>query len=203
MIRRSFIKICGDLSVDFANTAARHGDPPGTLHSWEDLVDFLELRSAVGRDEGAALRAMGEQDARACAAAFERSLELRATVRSMLEAMAARRPLRAGWVAAVNQALAWGSGAGRLVRRGHDWRLAFAPAVDEPLRALAPVARSIADLAAQGRGVLIRRCANPACLLYFRDTSRTRRRRWCSMAVCGNRMKVATHARRHGRGRRA
>jgi predicted RNA-binding Zn ribbon-like protein len=202
-IRRSFIKIGSDLAVDFANTAAGEGSGAGALRSWGDLVDFLELRRAVSRDEGAALRAMGEEDARACAGAFERSLELRATVRSVLEAMTARRPLQAGWVAAVNQALTWGSGADRLVRQGHDWQLAFAPALGEPLRALAPIARSIADLAAQGRGVLIRKCANPACLLYFRDTSRTRRRRWCSMAVCGNRMKVATHTRRHGRPRRA
>ena len=51
----------------------------------------------------------------------------------------------------------------------------------------------------RGRGTDIRRCANPRCHLYFRDPSRTRRRRWCSMAVCGNRMKVAAHLRRHGR----
>jgi predicted RNA-binding Zn ribbon-like protein len=73
----------------------------------------------------------------------------------------------------------------------------------EPLRALAPIARSIADLIAQGGGVRIRKCANPRCVLYFRDTSRTGRRRWCSMAVCGNRMKVAAHIRRHGRYRQA
>lgn len=208
MIRRSFIKIGGDLAIDFANTAAPEGDRPegdrqDSLGSWRDLVDFLELRGAVSRDEGLGLRAMGERDAHACAAAFERALELRSTVRAMLEALAARRPLQAGWVAAVNQALGWGTGASRLVRQGRGWRLAFASTLGEPLRALAPIARSVADLAAQGRAVAVRKCANPRCILYFRDTSRTRRRRWCSMAVCGNRMKVAAHTRRHGRRRSA
>jgi predicted RNA-binding Zn ribbon-like protein len=199
MIRRSFIKLGGDLAVDFANTAVQEGDAP--LRSWRDLVDFLELRRAVSRPEGAALRGMGERDARACAAALDQALGLRATVRALLEALAARRPLQAGWVDTVNRALALGEGATRLVRQGRGWRLDFAPARTEPARALAPIARSVADLIALGRGVTIRKCANPRCILYFRDTSRTRRRRWCSMAVCGNRMKVAAHSRRHGRRR--
>jgi predicted RNA-binding Zn ribbon-like protein len=201
MIRRSFIKIGGDLAVDLANTWAPEEAGAGRLDSWRDLVDFLELRDAVTREEGAALRAVGEREAHACAAAFGRALELRGTVRAILEALAARRPLQAGWVAAVNQALGWGTGASRLVRQGRGWRLAFASTLTEPLRALAPIARSAADLIAQGRGAIVRKCANPRCALYFRDTSRTRRRRWCSMAVCGNRMKVAAHTRRHGRRR--
>lgn len=200
-IRRTFIKIGGEISVDFANTAAPGGDEAGRFRSWRDLVDLLELRGAVSRSEGTALRAMGERDARGCAAAFEQALALRVTVRAVLEALAGHRPLQAGWVDAVNRALALGAGTGRLARQGRGWRLDFAPTLGEPLRALAPIARSIANLIAQGRAVTIRKCANPACVLYFRDTSRARRRRWCSMAVCGNRMKVAAHTRRRGRGR--
>ena len=201
VIRRSFIKISGDLAIDLANTSAPEEAGAGRLESWRDLVDFLELRDAVTREEGAALRALGEREAHACAAAFDRALELRGTVRAILEALAARHSLQAGWVTVVNQALGWGTGASRLVRQGRGWRLAFASTLTEPLRALAPIARSAADLIAQGRGALVRKCANPRCILYFRDTSRTRRRRWCSMAVCGNRMKVAAHTRRHGRRR--
>jgi|SRR5689334_6140375 predicted RNA-binding Zn ribbon-like protein len=201
VIRRSFIKIGGDLAIDLANTSAPEEAGAGRLESWRDLVDFLELRDAVTREEGAALRALGEREAHACAAAFDRALELRGTVRAILEALAARHSLQAGWVTVVNQALGWGTGASRLVRQGRGWRLAFASTLTEPLRALAPIARSAADLIAQGRGALVRKCANPRCILYFRDTSRTRRRRWCSMAVCGNRMKVAAHTRRHGRRR--
>jgi len=35
----------------------------------------------------------------------------------------------------------------------------------------------------------IRRCAHPACVLYFYDTSRNGTRRWCSMDGCGSRSK--------------
>ncbi|MEU6231721.1 CGNR zinc finger domain-containing protein [Kitasatospora sp. NPDC047058] len=39
----------------------------------------------------------------------------------------------------------------------------------------------------------IRKCAHQACILHFFDTSQNGRRRWCSMAVCGNRAKAARH----------
>jgi predicted RNA-binding Zn ribbon-like protein len=39
----------------------------------------------------------------------------------------------------------------------------------------------------------IRRCAGATCVLLFLDVSKSGRRRWCDMAVCGNRAKVAAH----------
>lgn len=45
----------------------------------------------------------------------------------------------------------------------------------------------------------VRRCGRPGCVLLFFDTSRNRSRRWCDMAVCGNRMKVAAHYERNRR----
>ncbi|WP_395295120.1 CGNR zinc finger domain-containing protein [Kitasatospora hibisci] len=39
----------------------------------------------------------------------------------------------------------------------------------------------------------IRKCAHEACILHFFDTSQNGRRRWCSMAACGNRAKAARH----------
>jgi predicted RNA-binding Zn ribbon-like protein len=43
----------------------------------------------------------------------------------------------------------------------------------------------------------IRRCAHPACVLFFYDTSRNGTRRWCSMEGCGSRAKAARHYRRN------
>jgi len=148
--RREVLKIGSDLAVDFANTAYSPGRTTGALHSWSDLVDFLELRGGVAPGDGAVLRAMGETEARGCAAAFAQAMQLRETIRAMLGAMASKRPLRAQWVAEVNQALAWGSGAARLVRQDSGWRLGFSPGSAGPLRALAPIARTIADLAGVG-----------------------------------------------------
>ncbi|MGW2564457.1 CGNR zinc finger domain-containing protein [Streptomyces sp. NPDC001514] len=42
----------------------------------------------------------------------------------------------------------------------------------------------------------LRPCANPECRLFLLDRSKTNRARWCSMAVCGNRMKARRHYQR-------
>lgn len=39
----------------------------------------------------------------------------------------------------------------------------------------------------------IHKCASETCVLHFHDTSRNGTRRWCSMAVCGNRAKASRH----------
>jgi predicted RNA-binding Zn ribbon-like protein len=201
--QREVLRIGGDLAIEFANTVYSPAGPTGALHSWGDLVDFLELHGGLGSGDGALLRAMGATDARRCAAAFAEALRLRETIRAILGAMASRRLLRAGWIAEINRALEAGVGSSRLIRQDHGWRLGLAPAPAGPLQALGPIARAIAELVISGRSTEIGKCANPRCALYYRDRSRTRRRRWCSMAVCGNRMKVAAHAQRHGRRRSA
>ncbi|MDI3389386.1 ABATE domain-containing protein [Streptomyces sp. B-S-A8] len=62
---------------------------------------------------------------------------------------------------------------------------------------LAAVARDAVDLltdpAARSR---VRQCEGEDCPLLYLDTSRGRRRRWCSSEVCGNRVRVARHRRR-------
>ncbi|MFC8344344.1 CGNR zinc finger domain-containing protein [Streptomyces sp. NPDC057280] len=42
----------------------------------------------------------------------------------------------------------------------------------------------------------LRQCAGDNCPIVYLDTSRGRRRRWCSSEVCGNRERVARHRRR-------
>ncbi|MFD7664496.1 CGNR zinc finger domain-containing protein [Streptomyces sp. NPDC059788] len=62
---------------------------------------------------------------------------------------------------------------------------------------LAAVARDaigmLTDAVARGQ---LRQCEGESCSLVYLDTSRGRRRRWCSSEVCGNRERVARHRRR-------
>lgn len=62
---------------------------------------------------------------------------------------------------------------------------------------LAPIAEAGALLLATEDPRRVRRCAAPDCGQWYLDSSKNQRRRWCSMAVCGNRSKVAAHHRRH------
>ncbi|MFJ8940812.1 CGNR zinc finger domain-containing protein [Streptomyces sp. NPDC102365] len=62
---------------------------------------------------------------------------------------------------------------------------------------LAAVARDTVELLTDPAARAgIRQCEGDNCPLVYLDTSRGRRRRWCSSEVCGNRERVARHRRR-------
>jgi predicted RNA-binding Zn ribbon-like protein len=56
-----------------------------------------------------------------------------------------------------------------------------------------PVAEAIADLVCNGDFHLVRHCEGVDCVLMFYDRTKAHARRWCSMALCGNRAKAAAH----------
>ncbi|WP_337010633.1 CGNR zinc finger domain-containing protein [Pantoea sp. AS142] len=59
------------------------------------------------------------------------------------------------------------------------------------MQRLGQVAEQAASLLAQEDFSRVRACEHPACTLWFYDRTKAHRRRWCSMALCGNRAKVA------------
>ncbi len=66
--------------------------------------------------------------------------------------------------------------------------------VREPEDLFAPLAYSAATLFTTVDHKRVRKCAR--CVLHFHDTSKKGTRRWCSMRLCGNRLKVAAYAAR-------
>lgn len=67
-------------------------------------------------------------------------------------------------------------------------------AVGQPEDLLSPLAHSAATLFAEANRERVRKCEQ--CVLHFHDTSKKGTRRWCSMQLCGNRLKVAAYAAR-------
>ncbi|CAI8905665.1 MULTISPECIES: CGNR zinc finger domain-containing protein [Pseudomonas] len=53
------------------------------------------------------------------------------------------------------------------------------------------MAESLVGLVTNDKFEFVRQCEAHDCVLLFHDLSKSHRRRWCSMATCGNRMKVA------------
>lgn len=184
------------LCIDFVNTSYNPDDAGGMLQSWDDLVDFLEAAGALNRFEARRLRDIWTKNPLHCAKTFEHSIVLRDSLRNILAAIEGRNRIRSEWIEAINAVLKANEGYEQLSPVDTDWHLVFVPRRAEPIQALMGIAQSVADLITEGKGAPVRKCANPNCILYFYDVSRTRRRRWCSMAVCGNRMKVAAYARR-------
>lgn len=62
-----------------------------------------------------------------------------------------------------------------------------------PESLLMPIAEALANLVCDEDFQQVKACEGPACTLLFADHTRGHARRWCSMAVCGNRAKVAAH----------
>lgn len=69
-----------------------------------------------------------------------------------------------------------------------------------PEMILGQLAHAGALLLASPQAQQLKCCENPDCVLTFVDTSRNKKRRWCSMEECGNRAKVATHYRKNIKG---
>lgn len=58
---------------------------------------------------------------------------------------------------------------------------------------LFPIAKAMGDLICKADFTQIKYCEGSECALWFYDLSKNHTRRWCSMAICGNRAKAAAY----------
>jgi predicted RNA-binding Zn ribbon-like protein len=65
-----------------------------------------------------------------------------------------------------------------------------------PEALLSPIGEALAQFVCTEDFSNVKACEGPACTLLFADHTRGRRRRWCSMAICGNRAKQSAHRHR-------
>jgi predicted RNA-binding Zn ribbon-like protein len=70
-----------------------------------------------------------------------------------------------------------------------------------PESLLQPIGEALARCACDEDFTRIKACEGRSCTLIYADHTRTRSRRWCSMAMCGNRAKQAAHRHRLKAGR--
>jgi predicted RNA-binding Zn ribbon-like protein len=187
------------LCLDFANLPYTSGDPAPHQTSWLELIDFLAEKSVISGGRIEELRSLTEHDPRAAGTLLKQAERLGDAMRSAFSAMLTSEDIRDKWAAPINEILA--------ITEGHDelqphnpggWKLGFRARHEGLEWLLAAIARSGAELIAEGAKSGLQQCSNRRCRLLFYDDSRTHRRRWCSMALCGNRSKVAAFARRHG-----
>ena len=186
----------GRLALDFANIPSYPGAPAHHL-SWEELIVFLEASHIVSNERGSTLLALSGSDPDAAQTLLSRSTDLRDSLRKVFGAMVRKEEIASEWTEPINRILRITEGHDELVSADIGWKLEFVARESGLDWLLAAVARSAAEIIVEGAQARVRICANPVCGLFFSDHSRTHRRRWCSMAVCGNRNKVASFARRH------
>ena len=194
---KSAYTLIGDrVCVDLANTIYPQVKPGGSIATWGELVGFLRASRLVGKEQYQRLVDLEVSVPKAVAAAHRAALELRDAVREAVVAIAERRPVPGWCVEDVNRVLRFTEGYEQLLPDGEGWRLGYVEVEKRLEWLLAAIARSAAELIAEGPKAPVRKCGRPECILYFYDTSRTGKRRWCQMAVCGNRAKVAAFVRR-------
>jgi predicted RNA-binding Zn ribbon-like protein len=185
----------GKLAVDFANAPSYPGAPDDDL-TWEEFVTFLEASHIVSEERRVHLLALSHTDPKAAFAVLSRAVRLRDALRGAFGALVRNERVAAELSEPINEVLRITEGHDELVHDNGNWKLEFVAREGGLDWLLAAIARSGAEILVEGAKARIRRCANPGCELFFCDKSRTHRRRWCSMAICGNRQKVATFARR-------
>ncbi|QWP75763.1 CGNR zinc finger domain-containing protein [Lysobacter sp. K5869] len=182
-----------------------------TPTDWPPLIagqPALDLLNTLTLENGALVEHLGDDAAaaawlsRATGAAqapqphlAERARELREAVRAAVESLKRAQPVD---LAPLNALFARMHS--HLVLRPSDAGFALhREAVGDPAwLALAPLGEAAAQLLAQTDFALVRQCEHAECVLWFHDTTKSHRRRWCSMALCGNRYKVSEFRKRRG-----
>lgn len=187
---RKFPLVGNQLSLDFVNTKiVENGVPKDLLDgladmaAWAVAVKLLDLpkakklaklwQEAESRDE------------------FEEVLRFRAVLHALVEVIARSESVTTPTLHAINMQLRKLNGYAEVLPSEEGFTKRFFLDIRAPRHLLAPVAEAAADLLCYGNPAYVKKCENPACVLYFYDGTKNHSRRWCSMKACGNRTKVA------------
>jgi predicted RNA-binding Zn ribbon-like protein len=190
--RRLPAKIGGHPALEFCNTwAGWNGPAPGadwlrdypTLALWAGYVELID-RDSVARLRAAALRVPDEAEAALAAAR-----ELRAALyRTLLDGRDAP-----GF--AVVRGYAERAAAALTLALGEDGLARWGLTADSgPITPVLAAAWSAAQLLGDPRRYTVKACPGEHCGWLFLDPRG--RRRWCIMAICGNRAKVNAYLQR-------
>jgi predicted RNA-binding Zn ribbon-like protein len=179
------IFIADDVALDFLNTAfGAPSAPRECLYSDQQVLDWLRRTGLLPDLNGAPPSAKR-------GVLLSAALALRAHARELLEK---RKGRALGDPSELNRLLALGNTHQELIwKKGQSPKLARRRMAAAAEAVLAPLAEAIAQLLAEGDFDLIRKCESPDCTLWFYDRTKSHHRRWCSMAICGNRAKVAAY----------
>ena len=186
------------LALDFLNTIAT---PQREVIDWlsdgQDLVRWLEDARAIDPAIAARTRTWRRGSLDEVAG---KAKEFRNWLRKFVTSRKGKQlRVTARSIAPLNQLLAKGRSfprieiAGRNTAAGHPLVLRPVRRWESPEELIEPLVDAAADLICNQDFELIRSCEGSACCLMFLDRTKGHARRWCSMAVCGNRAKAEAH----------
>jgi predicted RNA-binding Zn ribbon-like protein len=197
----NFLFVGEHAALDFANTLlAANGAPFETLNSYADILHWLALARLISQEEqknlGNNLPSPAKQHS-----LLEQVRAFREQWKTNLARLVAGKAAAPDFMDLINQFLS----------KDLSWQILTLEARTrtfhvhrehvslEPTRKIpALIAGEIAQFLAAAKFQYLRRCAGADCVVYFYDTTKSHRRQWCSMAICGNRHKVAKFRAKNG-----
>ena len=189
-----FLFVGNQVALDFMNTRPVQNDEPmELLPDFPALLRWFQAAGLLSVDDVANLQQRWGKSARA-RRTVEAVGELREKLRKEILAWEGGSAIHRATIDELNQLMANHPMLTRLkaTRSATAKELWFEAHQPEDL--FAPLAYSAATLFADVDRSRVRKCAH--CVLHFHDTSKKGTRRWCSMQLCGNRLKVAAYAAR-------
>ena len=192
--RDGFLFLGNQLALDFLNThPVQNGEAVELLPDFDALLRWFQAANLLTSRQATGLRQRWENSARA-KHVVEAMRELRERLRREVLSIERGSTVRREAIDELNHLMAEHPMLTMLKASGSAsaTELWFDPRRPEDL--FAPVAHSAAMLFADVDRSRVRKCGQ--CVLHFYDTSKKGTRRWCSMQLCGNRLKVAAYAAR-------
>jgi predicted RNA-binding Zn ribbon-like protein len=192
--RDGFLFVGNHLALDFLNTRpVQNGEPIELLSDFSALLRWFQAAGLLNPRQMVNLQRQSGESATA-RRTLDAIRQLREKLRKEILAWEGGADIHRATLDELNQLMAAYPMVSKLKAVGNVFSMErwFEPRQPEDL--FAPLAHSAATLFAEVDRSRVRKCGQ--CVLHFYDTSKKGTRRWCSMQLCGNRLKVAAYAAR-------
>jgi predicted RNA-binding Zn ribbon-like protein len=189
-----FLFVGNELVLDFLNTRpVQNGEPSELLPDFSALLRWFRAADLLNSEEVSRLQNQYGGRARA-RNTVEEMLQLREKLRKEILNWEHGGAIHRSATDELNRLMAEHPMLTRLTANGHVHSTELWFELRDPEDLFAPLAHSTAKLLSEVDRKCVRKCDQ--CVLHFHDTSKKGTRRWCSMQLCGNRLKVAAYAAR-------
>jgi predicted RNA-binding Zn ribbon-like protein len=192
-----FLFLGNQLALDFLNTRpVQDGEAQELLLDFKALLRWFQAAELLTDQNVLELQRSWGKSARA-QQVLEKLRGFREDLRKELLSVEAGADLHCTTVDKLNTLLAAHPMIATVMQTEKGLHMGLSFLANKPEDLFAPLAQAAAELFTKADRSRLRKCGQ--CVLHFLDTSKKGTRRWCSMQLCGNRLKVAAYARRKRR----
>jgi len=184
----------GNLSLDFVNTVEGRYEGPLTdyLRHYLDLITWTHFANAIDSTQKEKLSQISRKNPEEATQIYEDSIQLREAMHEFVVSLINRDEIPPASMQLINQWLSRALSNLELTRLDSDFVLGWRTENFGLESVLWPIIRSFVDLITSVDLTRLKQCSN--CGWAFVDNSKNKSRRWCSMEICGNRVKARRHA---------